>query len=74
MTGPPVLGDLLGAAHRQLDGPAGWPETAALGRDIEEVTGSLLRFSTVASRYVGDVSTAFGEMSSHDRQVHKVWT
>jgi len=73
VTGPPVLGELLGGAHRELDGQVAWPETAAVGRDIEAVTGSLLRFIVVASRYVGDVSIAFGETFHRDKQIRKVW-
>jgi len=47
MTGTPVLGDFLGAAHQQLGRSAGWAGTAAHGRDLAEVTGSLLRLITV---------------------------
>jgi hypothetical protein len=68
MTGVPVLGDFLRAAHRQLRRPAGWTQTAAHGRDLAEVTSSLLRFITVTGRYARDVITAFDEVPDHDRR------
>jgi hypothetical protein len=68
MTGLPVLGDFLGAAHRQLERSAGWTGTAAHGRDLTELTASLLRFVIVTGRYTGDVVTAFGEVPDNDRR------
>jgi hypothetical protein len=68
MTGVPALGDFLGAAHRHLGRSATWPGTAAHGRDLAEVTGSLLRFITVTGRYADDVLTSFGEVPDRDRR------
>jgi len=73
MTAVPVLGDFLAAAHGHLDDPGSPAGTAAPGRDIEEVTGSLLRFLSVASRYASDADTAFGEMPDHLRRAHGAW-
>jgi hypothetical protein len=68
-----VLGDFLSAAHRHLDGPADWTSTAAPGRDIEEVTGSMLRFITVTARYAGDVLAVFNEMPRSDNRMRSAW-
>jgi hypothetical protein len=73
VTGVPVLGDFLGAAHRHLDGPADWTSTAAPGRDIEEVTGSLLRFITITTRYVGDVIAVFDEVTGSSDSMRTAW-
>jgi hypothetical protein len=68
VTGVAVLREFLGPAHRQLGRSASGAHTAAHGRDLAEVTSSLLRFVTVAGRYVGDVITAFDEIPGYDRR------
>ncbi|MGH3275662.1 MAG: hypothetical protein ACRDNZ_15230 [Streptosporangiaceae bacterium] len=75
MTAPPVLGDFLTAARKSLDSAASRDRgrAAAPGRELEEVTGSLRSFITVAGRYAGDIVAAFGEMPSHVRRQRRIW-
>jgi hypothetical protein len=68
-----VLGDFLGAARRHLDGPTAWTGTSAPGRDIEEVSSSLLRFITVTGRYVSDIVMVFSEMPDRGRRARRPW-
>ncbi|HEY5357861.1 MAG TPA: hypothetical protein VIJ82_09250 [Streptosporangiaceae bacterium] len=74
MTGQPVLGDFLTAAHRHLASPLAWTATAAPGRDIEEVTSSLLRLITIIGRYTSDITTAFGDQPDRDAQPRGTWS
>jgi hypothetical protein len=73
MTDRPVLGDFLGAAHRQLESPVGWVGTGARGRDIHELTSSLHRIITVIARHSADSVKAFEERSHLDRRVRTEW-
>jgi hypothetical protein len=74
MTSQAVLGDFLTAAHRHLAAPLTWTTTPAPGRDIEEVTSSLLRLITIIGRYATDITTAFGDQPERDAQPRDRWS
>jgi hypothetical protein len=69
VTGRPVLGDFLAAAHRHLDRAAAQSRTSAPGRDAEEITASLRRLIMALAGYTADLTTSFGELLDPDLKV-----
>lgn len=59
MTGRAVFGDFLAQARRELERATASRETAAPGRDAEEITRSLAQLTGVLGRYADDLTASF---------------
>jgi hypothetical protein len=70
VTGRPVFGEFLAAAHHHLTGEPGQPPARG---EVEEVSRSLRRLVILLSRYLQDTATAFSDQPSTALAASSPW-